>query len=75
LSEPDFVELVRDEIPAHVRAELWVGDRRAWTSETEYDPDEVALPPRPSGALPVAAEPDIQQTGPHGQTARPQETT
>ncbi|MDQ1750785.1 MAG: hypothetical protein QOE71_1841 [Pseudonocardiales bacterium] len=75
LSEADFVELVRDEIPAHVSAELWVGDRRAWTSETEYDPDEVALPPRPSGALPVAVVPDVEQTGPHGQTARPQETT
>ncbi len=35
LSEPDFVALVRDEIPAHVRAELWVGDTRVWTSEEE----------------------------------------
>ncbi len=35
LSEPDFVELVRDEVPAHVRAELWVGDRRVWNSVDE----------------------------------------
>ncbi|MBN9608698.1 MAG: hypothetical protein BGO26_11460 [Actinobacteria bacterium 69-20] len=28
LSEDEFVALVRDEIPAHVRAELFVGDRR-----------------------------------------------
>lgn len=33
MPEPDFVELVRDEIPAHVRAELFVGDRQIWTSE------------------------------------------
>jgi phage tail-like protein len=30
LAENDFVELVRDEVPAHVRAELYVGDRRVW---------------------------------------------
>ena len=30
LAETDFVELVRDEVPAHVRAELYVGDRRVW---------------------------------------------
>ena len=30
LPEPDFVALVRDEIPAHVRAEIFVGDRQVW---------------------------------------------
>jgi phage tail-like protein len=35
LQEADFVELVRDEVPAHVRAELYVGDRRIWTSEDD----------------------------------------
>jgi phage tail-like protein len=35
LPEADFVELVRDEVPAHVRAELYVGDRRIWSSEDE----------------------------------------
>lgn len=32
LPEPDFVELVRDEVPAHTRAELYVGARRVWES-------------------------------------------
>ena len=32
LSEPDFVELVRDEVPAHVSAELYVGPRLIWSS-------------------------------------------
>ena len=27
--------LVRDEIPAHVRAELYVGPRRIWSSDVE----------------------------------------
>jgi phage tail-like protein len=35
LSEPDFVELVRDEVPAHVRAELYVVDRLVWSSVEE----------------------------------------
>jgi phage tail-like protein len=33
LPEAEFVELVKDEIPAHVSAELWVGARLAWDSE------------------------------------------
>jgi phage tail-like protein len=33
--EADFVELVRDEVPAHVRAELYVGPRLVWASEQE----------------------------------------
>jgi len=30
LDEADFVRLVLDEIPAHVHAEIWIGERRAW---------------------------------------------
>jgi hypothetical protein len=33
LPEADFVALVRDEVPAHVRAELHVGARCVWTSD------------------------------------------
>ena len=32
LPEADFVQLVRDEVPAHARAELVVGERRVWGS-------------------------------------------
>ena len=32
LSEEELVALIKDEIPAHVRAELWVGNRRIWAS-------------------------------------------
>lgn len=35
LAEADFIELVRDEVPAHVRAELFVGDRRIWPADEE----------------------------------------
>jgi phage tail-like protein len=35
LEEDDFVALVRDEIPAHVRAELFVGQRRIWSSDDD----------------------------------------
>lgn len=35
LPEPDFVELVRDEVPAHVRAELVVAGRLVWSSDGE----------------------------------------
>lgn len=35
LEEGDFVALVRDEVPAHVRAELWIGDRQVWSSAVE----------------------------------------
>jgi phage tail-like protein len=35
LGEADFVDLVRDEVPAHVRAELYVGDRRVWPAQEE----------------------------------------
>ena len=32
MQEDDFVDLVRDEVPVHVRAELYVGDRRIWST-------------------------------------------
>lgn len=32
----DFIDVVRDEVPAHVRAELYVGGERVWTSEEEW---------------------------------------
>lgn len=35
LAEAAFVDIVRDEVPAHVRAALWVGDRMVWDSETD----------------------------------------
>jgi phage tail-like protein len=37
MPEPDFVELVRDEVPAHVRAELHVGSRCIWRSHGETE--------------------------------------
>jgi hypothetical protein len=40
LPEGDFIELIRDEVPAHVRAELFVGARRLWSSDAEGDDDE-----------------------------------
>jgi phage tail-like protein len=33
LPEADFVAMVRDEVPAHVRAELYVGSKCVWTSD------------------------------------------
>jgi phage tail-like protein len=35
LPEPDFVELVRDEVPAHTHAELFVAGRCVWRSREE----------------------------------------
>ena len=35
LPEKDFIALLRDEIPAHVRAELWISGRLAWSSAAE----------------------------------------
>lgn len=37
LDEAEFVTVVRDEIPAHVRIELFVGDRLVWTTDTPTD--------------------------------------
>lgn len=33
LSEDEFVALIRDEVPAHVKAELIIGDRSVWRTE------------------------------------------
>jgi phage tail-like protein len=35
LPEGDFATLIRDEVPAHVYAELWLGDRLLWNSDVE----------------------------------------
>jgi len=35
LAEDEFVDVVRDEVPAHVRAELYVADRILWSSDDE----------------------------------------
>jgi len=35
LTEADFIKLVRDEVPAHVRAELVVDGRHVWASDAE----------------------------------------
>jgi phage tail-like protein len=48
LPEKDFIALLRDEIPAHVRAELWVAGRLAWSSATD----------------PSATDPSVTETGP-----------
>ncbi len=40
LPEADFVAMVRDEVPAHVRAELHVGTRCVWTSDGEGPSDD-----------------------------------
>ncbi|WP_134766700.1 phage tail protein [Nocardioides sp. 1609] len=37
LDEAAFVDMVRDEIPAHVTAELWVADRQVWNSEQDEE--------------------------------------
>lgn len=43
LSEADFVDLVVDEVPAHVRAQLWVGDRLVWPAGDDApDPTHAA---------------------------------
>lgn len=38
MPEHDFISLVRDEVPAHVHAELYVGDRRVWPAAGEGEP-------------------------------------
>ena len=37
LERDAFVDMVRDEVPAHVRAVLYVGDERVWDSEEDED--------------------------------------
>jgi len=61
LEERDFVALVRDELPAHVRAELWVGERLAWSSEhdtsrTRAGADAVPDPRRPTDGWPATSQ-------------------
>lgn len=52
LDEADFVALVQDEVPAHVRAELWVGSRRVWPAHGA---------PVPAGARPAGADPHEEE--------------
>jgi phage tail-like protein len=40
LAEAELVEVVRDEVPAHVRAELYVAGRRLWTTENDDAEEE-----------------------------------
>ncbi|MEI5671627.1 MULTISPECIES: phage tail protein [unclassified Nocardioides] len=37
LERDAFVDMVKDEVPAHVRAELYVGSERVWSSEEDED--------------------------------------
>ncbi|NED93731.1 phage tail protein [Phytoactinopolyspora alkaliphila] len=37
LSEADFAGIVADEVPAHVRGELWLGERMIWSSDGGVD--------------------------------------
>ena len=53
LPEKDFIALLRDEIPAHVRAELWVAGRLVWSSATD-----------PSVTESSATDPSVTETGP-----------
>jgi phage tail-like protein len=39
LSEADFIEVVRDEVPANASVELWVGARRIWPREGPAAPE------------------------------------
>ncbi len=42
LAESDFLQLVLDEVPAHVHAEIWIGERRAWPRPERLAPEGVA---------------------------------
>jgi phage tail-like protein len=35
LTTEDFIELVRDEVPAHVALEIWVGGQRLWPQQVD----------------------------------------
>ena len=35
LSAPDFVSLIRDEVPAHVRCHIWVAGEQLWPTPSE----------------------------------------
>lgn len=66
LDEKDFIALVRDELPAHARAELYVGDRLAWS--TAEDAAATANAPgsraEPSGQMPSPRSDPGEQQGP-----------
>lgn len=51
LSLPDFVRIVRDELPATVTFDLWVAGQRMWPSADE--------PPARTGHRPAAAQADL----------------
>jgi phage tail-like protein len=54
LEERDFIALVRDELPAHARAELYVGDRLAWSSAWPAASSAPGGPPvERTGRMPV----------------------
>lgn len=42
LNEADFVDLVADEVPAHVRAQLWIGERLVWPAGDAAGPEDPA---------------------------------
>ena len=42
MPEADFIALIRDEVPAHVRAQLYVGSRLLWSSDADGDTDDEA---------------------------------
>lgn len=46
LTERAFADLVADEVPAHVRAQLWVGDRLVWP-RARAEPGPHLATPRP----------------------------
>lgn len=48
MPEADFITLVRDEVPAHVALELWVGNRRIWPQQPPPEPST----PRPGAPIP-----------------------
>lgn len=64
LPEAKFVSLLQDEVPAHVRTELWIAGRLAWQSAP--DPNARGPLPEPTAALPLAPRPRplITLTGP-----------
>jgi hypothetical protein len=58
MSERDFATLVRDELPAHVCAELWIDDRLVWSSADQPDGPK----PLPSGPRALPAPPPKETT-------------
>lgn len=53
MSERDFASLIREEVPAHVAAELWVGDRRILPEKDRGIPfARTAVDPAAEGSMP-----------------------